>query len=187
MRGLTYRTEGSGRLREEKKNIILIGFMGSGKSTTGENLSFRLRRPLSDTDKMIEKREKMSIPDIFAAHGEAYFRERETELLRELKKERGGRIFSVGGGTPLREENRKLLRELGAVVWLKASAETVYQRVKGDTTRPLLQGGDPMEKIKALLREREELYADAADVVILTDGKKTAQVAEEIEAALKIR
>lgn len=169
-----------------QKNIVLIGFMGSGKSTTGASLSFKLRRPLDDTDKMIEKKEGMSIPEIFAAHGEAYFRELETELLRRLVQERAGRIFSVGGGTPLREENRKLLRELGTVVWLKASAETICQRVKGDTTRPLLQGGDPMEKIKALLAERESLYADAADVVIMTDGKKTAHVAEEIEEVLKL-
>lgn len=170
---------------EKKDNIILIGFMGCGKSTTGISLSYRLKRTLIDTDKMIEKREKKSISEIFALQGEEYFREKETELLRELKKERAGRIFSAGGGTPLRAENRRLLRELGTVVYLKVSAETVYERLKGDTTRPLLQGDDPQKKIRMLLQEREERYMDAADIVIAADGKKTTQVVEEIAAALQ--
>lgn len=170
---------------EKKGNIILIGFMGSGKTTTGISLSYKLQCTLADTDKMIEKREGMSISELFSARGEAYFREKETELLRELKSGKTRQIFSVGGGTPLRAENRKLLHELGTVVWLKVSAEAVYERLKGDTTRPLLQGADPMEKIKTLLKEREELYTDAADIVVVTDKKGTAQIAEEIAAALK--
>lgn len=170
---------------EKKDNIILIGFMGSGKSTTGIGLSYRLKRTLIDTDKMIEKREKKSISEIFALQGEEYFREKETELLREFKKERTGRIFSAGGGTPLKAENRRLLRELGTVVYLKVSAETVYERLKGDTTRPLLRGDDPLEKIRTLLREREERYRDAADIVIEADKKKTAQVVKEIAAAFQ--
>ena len=103
----------------------------------------------------------------------------------KLKEERAGQIFSVGGGTPLRAENRKLLRELGTVVYLKVSPETVYERLKGDSTRPLLQGTDPMEKIRVLLDERQKRYADAADIVITTDGKKPVQVVEEIVAALE--
>lgn len=170
---------------KKRNNIILTGFMGSGKSTTGLGLSYRLQRPLIDTDKVIEKRERKSIRELFAARGENYFRERETELLRELKNERGERIFSVGGGTPLRAENAELLRELGTVVYLKVSAEAAYERLKGDTGRPLLQGEDPRGKIRALLQEREPLYRNAADIVIETDGKKTAQVVEEIAAALE--
>lgn len=172
---------------EKKDNIILIGFMGSGKSTTGIGLSYRLKRTLIDTDKMIEKREKKSISEIFALRGEEYFREKETELLRELKKEKAGRIFSAGGGMPLKEENRKLLRQLGTVVYLKVSAETVYERLKGDTTRPLLQGDDPQKKIGMLIQEREERYMDAADIVIAADGKKTVQVVTEIAAAFQER
>lgn len=172
-------------MREKRDNIILIGFMGSGKSTTGIGLSYRLKRTLIDTDKMIEKREKRTISEIFALQGEEYFREKETELLRELKNERAGRIFSAGGGMPLKEENRRLLRELGTVVYLKVSAETVYERLKGDTTRPLLQGDDPQKKIGMLLEEREERYRNAADIVIAADGKKTTQVVEEIAAAFQ--
>lgn len=174
-------------MAKKKKSIVLTGFMGSGKSTTGLGLSYRIQCPLIDTDKMIEKRERMSIRKMFAARGEDYFRERETELLRELQNERGERIFSVGGGTPLREENVRLLRELGTVVYLKVSAGTVCERLKGDTARPLLQGENPEEKIRALLQEREARYMEAADIVIGTDGKKTVQVIEEIVAALEER
>ncbi len=164
--------------REE--HVILIGFMGSGKSSTGVALSYRLQRTVLDTDKLIERQEGRSISEIFRKEGEAYFRERETALLRELKKEKAKHIFSTGGGMPLREENRALLSELGTVVYLSVSPETVYERLKGDTTRPLLQGDNPLQKIKTLLAEREELYRQAADMVIRSDGKNTTQVADEI-------
>lgn len=163
-----------------KSNVILIGFMGSGKSTVGIGLSYRLQCILTDTDKMIEKKEGRSISEIFAAEGENYFREAETKLLKELRESRARQIFSVGGGTPLLAENRRLLRELGTVVYLKASAETVYERLRGDTTRPLLQGENPMEKIRVLLEEREKLYREAADFIVSVDGKRPAVIVEEI-------
>lgn len=172
-------------MEKRKNNIILIGFMGSGKTTVGISLSYKMQRTFSDTDKMIEKREGMCVSEIFAAQGEDYFREKETELLRELKNEREGQIFSTGGGTPLRAENARLLHELGTVVWLKVSAETVCKRLKGDTTRPLLQAADPMERIKKLLKEREERYASAADIVVTADKKTVSQIAAEIVTALK--
>lgn len=169
----------------QKKNIILIGFMGSGKTTIGINLSYKLKCALSDTDKMIERQENRSISDIFAAEGEESFRKKETELLRKLKKNAHRQIYSVGGGTPIREENRRLLSELGTVVYLKVSAETVYERLKGDHTRPLLQGEDPMEKIRTLLQKREEIYQEAADITVCVDGKKPAQIVQEIMEALR--
>lgn len=172
-------------MRRRRDNIILIGFMGSGKSTVGIALSYKMQCVLSDTDKMIERREGKSISEMFAAEGEDYFRERETQLLRKLREEKARQIFSVGGGTPLREENRRLLRELGTVVYLKVSAETVCERLKGDTTRPLLQGEDPMEKIRDLLEQREEIYREAADIVVVADEKKPAQIAEEIVTIIK--
>ncbi len=164
----------------KEEHVILIGFMGSGKSSTGVALSYRLQRTVLDTDKLIEKQEGRSISEIFRKEGEAYFRERETALLRELKKEKAKQIFSTGGGMPLREENRALLSELGTVVYLSVSPETVYERLKGDTTRPLLQGDNPLQKIKTLLAEREEFYRQAADMEIRSDGKNTTQVADEI-------
>lgn len=172
-------------MRKRKDNVILIGFMGSGKTTAGISLSYKLQCTFTDTDKMIERQEGRSISEIFAVEGERYFREKETELLRKWREGKARQVFSVGGGTPLSEENRKLLRALGTVVYLKVSAETVCERLKGDSTRPLLQGDDPMEKIRKLMGEREALYQEAADIVIEADGKRTAQVVEEIAEKLR--
>lgn len=166
-------------------NVILIGFMGSGKTTVGLKLSYRLRRPVIDTDKEIEREEKRSISDIFATDGEQYFRDKETALLRKMLKSVNNQIISVGGGLPLRNENRELLHELGQVFYLKASAETIYGRVKNDTGRPLLQGPDPQTKIERLLNERNAHYTDAADVVINVDGKDFDQILCEIEQNVK--
>ena len=162
-------------------NVILIGFMGSGKTTVGLKLSYRLRRPVIDTDKEIEREEKRSITDIFATDGEAYFRDKETAYLRKLLSSVSNQIISVGGGLPLREENRTLLHELGQVFYLKASDMTIYERLKHDTTRPLLQGDDPQSKIRKLLSERDGYYQDAADVIVDVDNKDFEQILHEIE------
>jgi shikimate kinase len=166
-------------------NVILIGFMGCGKTTIGYKLSYRLRKAVIDTDKEIEKEEKRSISDIFAADGEEYFREQETAYLRRLTKTVNNKIISVGGGLPMREINRELMHQLGQVVYLRAAAETIYQRVKNDTTRPLLQGDNPQEKIKALLAERKEKYESAADIIVDVDGKEFEQIVNEIAERLQ--
>lgn len=168
----------------EKKNIVLIGFMGSGKSTVGIKLSYRLRRVVEDTDKLIERKTGKSISEIFSTQGEAYFRELETQLLKELKTGTE-KIFSVGGGTPVREENRVLLKKLGIVVYLRIRPETVYERLRGDSTRPLLQGDKPMEKIRTLMDARKEAYESCADLIIDVDGKDTAQIMDMIEEYLR--
>lgn len=166
-------------------NVILIGFMGCGKSTVGLRLSYRLRRTLIDTDKEIEREERRTISDIFAADGEAYFRDRETACLRKLKGSANNQIISVGGGLPMREENRALLHELGQVFYLRAEGGTIYERVKDDTTRPLLQVEDPLNKIETLIKERDPHYMAAADVVITVDGKSFSEILDEIENGLK--
>lgn len=162
-------------------NVILIGFMGCGKTTVGLRLSYRLRRPVIDTDKEIEKEEKRTISDIFATDGEAYFRDRETACLQKLIESANNQIISVGGGLPVREENRRLLHELGQVFYLRAKGKTIYERLKDDTTRPLLQGDDPLTKIETLLQERDPCYRDAADVVLNVDGKSFSEILDEIE------
>ncbi|MCM1123220.1 MAG: shikimate kinase [Eubacterium sp.] len=162
-------------------NVILIGFMGSGKTTVGLKLSYRLRRAVIDTDKEIEKEEKRMISEIFATDGEGYFRDRETAYLKKLLESTANQIISVGGGLPLREENRELLHRIGQVFYLCAGAETIYERVKHDTTRPLLQGDDPQAKIRTMLAERDEYYRAAADVVIRVDDKDFEQILNEIE------
>ncbi len=163
------------------RNVILIGFMGAGKTTVGFKLSYRLRRTVIDTDKEIERDEQRTISEIFAADGEEYFRNRETMCLQKLIKTAGGQIISVGGGLPLREENRKLLHELGQVFYLRARAETIYERVKHDTARPLLQGKDPEARIRTMIAEREPFYRAAADIVIDVDDKDFEQILCEIE------
>ena len=168
-------------------NVILIGFMGSGKTTVGLRLSYRLRRPVIDTDKEIEREEQRTISDIFATDGEAYFRDRETAYLRKLIESANNQIISVGGGLPVREENRALLHDLGQVFYLCAKGDTIYERVKDDTTRPLLRGEDPLSKIRTLLNERDPYYREAADVVIAVDGKNFEQILNEIEAYVNER
>lgn len=168
-------------------NVILIGFMGCGKSTVGIRLSYRLRRVVEDTDKLIEKKAGKSIRDIFAQEGEPYFRELETACLRELLTCREEKIISTGGGLPMKKENHPLLRELGTVVYLKISPEGVWERLKNDTVRPLLQCEEPFARIKELLTKRAPVYEEAADVIIDVDGKDMEQVLLEIVESLRMR
>ena len=158
------------------KNLILIGFMGSGKTSVGLKLSYRLQTPVEDTDKLIEQREGRTISEIFAREGEEYFREAETALLKEIKERTYARIISVGGGTPVRPQNRELLKQCGTVVYLRVRPETVYERLKNDTTKPLLQCEDPLNKIKTLLEARKDAYEECADIVIDVDECNTDQI-----------
>lgn len=161
-------------------NLILIGFMGSGKTSVGIKLSYRLRMPVEDTDKLIERQEGRSISDIFASDGEAYFRRKETQLLQELRQKKQRMIFSTGGGTPVREENREALKRLGTVIYLRIRPETVYARLKGDTTRPLLQCEDPLRRIRELMEERREAYEACADLIVDVDEMDMEAVLSKI-------
>lgn len=165
-------------------NIILIGFMGSGKSAVGIKLSYRLRHAMEDTDKLIEKEEGRTISEIFATDGEAYFRNLETECLTKLIQTSNQKIISVGGGLPIREENHALLKKLGTVVYLRAKAETIYERVKHDTSRPLLQGDDPKGKIQTLMAQRAGIYEKASDIIIDVDDKDFDTIIDEIVRAV---
>ena len=164
----------------KRKNLVLIGFMGSGKTSVGLRLSYRLRRPVEDTDKLIERREGRSINEIFAREGEEYFRGQETALLEELAGRRHNAIFSVGGGTPVRPENRELLKRLGTVVLLRVRPETVYERLKEDATRPLLQCPDPLGRIRELMEGRREAYESCADVILDVDDMEMGDILESI-------
>lgn len=155
---------------KQKKNIVLIGFMGSGKTTVGLRLSYRLRMPVEDTDKLIELREGKKISDIFAKEGEEYFRQKETQMLEEISTRKYNRIISVGGGTPVRPENRPLLKKCGIVVYLRIKPETVYARLKNDTTRPLLQCEAPLSRIRELMDARRAAYEECADIIVDVDS-----------------
>lgn len=163
-----------------KNNIILIGYMGCGKSTLGKKLSFRERIALLDTDKMIEQRKKKTVSEIFASDGEESFRRMETECLKEILRYTERYVIAVGGGLPLKEQNQRLLKKLGTVLYLRAEADTIYGRLKNDTTRPLLQGENPQEKIKVMLENRGPVYEAVADAVIDVDGKSYEVIIEEI-------
>lgn len=171
--------------KEPDGNVVLIGFMGSGKSTMGIRLSYQLRYALEDTDKLIEVKAGKTISEIFAQDGEEAFRQMETELLEKLAERKGQRVYSVGGGTPIRAVNRPLLKKLGTVVYLRTRPETVYERLKDDTTRPLLQGEDPLGKIRRLMAEREEAYIETADIVLDVDEMEADQVVECIVKCLR--
>ena len=170
---------------EQKKNIVLIGFMGSGKTTTGLRLSYKLKMPVEDTDKLIEQDAGKSISRMFEEDGEPYFRQLETAVLEKIRDRNYGRILSVGGGTPMKSVNRKLLQECGTVVYLRVQPETVYERLKTDTTRPLLQCDDPLAKIRSMLKERNGAYEECADIIVDVDKLTTDEVAEKVIAALQ--
>lgn len=162
------------------ENIILTGFMGCGKSSLGIKLSYRMKMPLLDTDKMIEREQGCTIAEIFEKYGESHFRQLETECVQKIMQQKGTYIVSVGGGLPVREQNRELLKKMGMVVYLRIKPETVYNRLKGDTTRPLLQGENPQEKIETLMGERADFYEEGADVIIDVDNLDTAQIMQKI-------
>lgn len=170
---------------EQKKNVILIGFMGCGKTSVGLKLSYKLRMTVEDTDKFIEQREGRSISHIFEEDGESYFRALETKTLEEFRDKKYTRIISVGGGTPVNPVNREILKQCGTVVYLRVKPETVYERLKNDTTRPLLQCDNPLERIRTLLESRKEAYEEAAHIIIDVDDKNMEDVLEELVMQLK--
>ena len=162
------------------KNIVLMGFMGAGKTTIGKKLAKALEYEFVDTDEWIEKEQDRKISDIFAEDGEAVFRDMETDLLKRLQNREEKFVLSIGGGMPVREENRALLRNLGIVIYLKTSKEEIIRRVSGDKNRPLLQGGDLEEKVTSLMNAREQIYVETAHVEVITDGKAPSKVVENI-------
>lgn len=163
------------------KNIVLIGFMGSGKSTVGRELHQRLGYPLVDMDSVIEQRAGKPITAIFAESGEEAFRDMETRLLEELcEPDTPRKIISTGGGVIGREENRRLLRELGYVVWLSAPTHMILERTGKNRDRPLLHTADPAARVAELLAVREPLYAVCAHLRVDTDGLDSDELAAGI-------
>lgn len=166
-------------------NIILIGFMGSGKTSVGRYMEESEGFALIDTDEYIEKQQNDSINNIFANKGEEYFRNLETECIKELiALNTDMTVISVGGGLPMRGENQKLLKELGKIVYLRATVDTLVSRLMGDTTRPLLKGGDLRQKITELFEKRETTYEGIADIVIDTDNYSPKEIYNIIKERL---
>ncbi len=167
--------------------IALIGIMGAGKSAVARVLGERLGVSVADLDGMIEAVEGCSIAELFERAGEAWFRRRESELLAEALRS-GVRVVACGGGVVLDAEHRTLLREACRVVWLEVTPEEAAERIgaagEAAHTRPLLQGGPPVERLRQLLEQRSALYAEAALVRVPTAGRTPEQVADAVLHAL---
>jgi len=166
-------------------NIILIGFMGAGKSTVSDFLSTMFAMKVVEMDQVIAEREQMSISDIFATYGEEYFRNLETQLLIEMQ-DQSDAVVSCGGGVAMREENVKEMKKNGKVVLLTASPEVILERVKDSDERPILNGNKNVEFIQDLISKRKEKYQAAADITINTDHKSVMEICEELIEKLSV-
>lgn len=167
-----------------RPNLILIGFMGSGKSSIGRLAAARLRFQFVDTDALVVERARMEISEIFAKHGEAHFRDLETRAIESLvARERC--VIATGGGAVLREENRRQLRSLGFVTLLTAREEIILDRVARHSKRPLLRTGDPRETISTLLAERRPAYEAAAHWTLDTSDFTREQASDAVVAAAR--
>ena len=165
---------------DKASHLIFIGFMGSGKTSVGRGLSYKLKRAFNDTDKMIEDMEGMTVSEIFEKKGEKYFRVLETKVLRQIREDSSPKIYSLGGGTPVQLQNQPLIKKCGTVVYLRISPEQVYERLKGDTKRPLLQCDDPLSRIKKLTNERAPAYERCADIIVDTGDTDRDDVMKEV-------
>jgi len=166
-----------------KKNIVLIGFMGSGKSLVSSKLAEILKRKVVSTDELIEEREGRPITEIFKESGETHFREIEKKIVKQVSEAKNI-VIDCGGGVVLNQDNIVNLKEKGVLVYLSASAKSIYENIKDKTHRPLLNVNDPEEKIGELLDQRKSLY-EQADMVIETDGKSTEQICGEIVESME--
>lgn len=162
-------------------HIILIGFMGAGKTTIGKRLAAEMEVPFVDTDELIEAQAQMKIRDIFSEYGEDYFRDLETLTLRQLLDLDERMVIAVGGGLPVRRENQTYLGKLGTVVYLTAEASTLEMRLEGSTTRPVLKQGDLRAQILRLMKARGTIYEHVAQIKVQTDQKNYHQIVEEIK------
>jgi shikimate kinase len=162
-----------------RENIFLIGFMGAGKSTIARTLKHTYGMKLIEMDEQIEQEQGRSISDIFAAEGEEYFRGLETQLLESLQHKKNT-VVSCGGGVPMRACNVEAMKKSGIIVYLSATAQTVYQRVRFSHNRPLLEGNMNVAYIQQLMDQRLPHYLAAADFTVTVDDKEADGVCREI-------
>lgn len=153
-------------------NLILVGLMGSGKTTMGRALAKHMGKAFVDSDEEIQQRTGVTIPHIFDIEGETGFRQRETAAIRDLV-ERDDMVLATGGGAVLAEQSRELMQQNGIVIYLKASVHDLWQRTRHDRNRPLLQTADPHAKLTELFQQRDPLYLQVADIV-MQSGKQSA-------------
>ena len=160
-------------------NIYLIGMMGAGKTVFGNFISEKTGKKFVDLDHVIEDRLGLSIPQVFESHGQAYFRLQEANCLREVSGA-DAQIVATGGGAVLNPQNLKRMKETGTILYLQASLETLWNRVKGDSNRPLLKTENPEEQMRILFRDRKKIYENAADKVLDADQLEDEQAREKL-------
>ncbi|MDR5651280.1 shikimate kinase [Ruixingdingia sedimenti] len=169
-----------------KKPVVLVGMMGAGKTAVGTMLARILGVRFTDSDDEIVKAANMSIPEIFARDGEAFFRRKEAQVLARLLHERPG-VLSTGGGAFLAEGNRQAIAAAGVSVWLRADLDLLWQRVRHKNTRPLLRTENPRETLRGLLEARAPVYALADLAVDSLPGVSVEDMAQRVIAALETR
>lgn len=161
------------------ENIILIGYMGTGKTTIAKNISEKLNMQAIDIDSIIEKQEGRLINDIFLNAGEKYFRNMETDILKKLKG-KNNIVVACGGGIVLKDENINYLKLCGRVVLLKSTAKTIYNRIKNCNMRPILNNNMNIEFIENMIKKRNNNYMKAKDIVVINEDKSIDEVTKEI-------
>ncbi|NLM12261.1 MAG: shikimate kinase [Epulopiscium sp.] len=162
-----------------KSNIVLIGFMGSGKSTIGKEIAKRLQYSFIDSDEVVENKIRMSISDYFKRYGEENFRLLEEEIISHIALTTKT-VIATGGGVVKNPNNISNLKHNGTIFYLKGSPEYIYERLKYDTSRPLLNTKDKLATIRSLLRERSPLYENASDIIISIDNKSIDEIVVSI-------
>jgi len=166
-----------------RENIIITGFMGSGKSIVAEGSAQKLGMEFIDMDQIIEKGQGMSISDIFTRYGENYFRAQENKLVKELSQKEN-MVIATGGGTLLSADNAKMLSEKGEIICLYADSKVLYNRLKRKDNRPLLKGGNLLDRINQLIEERKKIY-DNIKLKIDTSDLNIQEVVDKIVDILK--
>jgi shikimate kinase len=164
-------------------NYIFIGFMGCGKTTFGKKISRKIGYKFVDTDKYIEKKEKMTVSDIFAKYGESYFRSLEENICSDFAH-LSDMVIATGGGIIKNEKNIENLKKNGVIIYLKANAEHIFSNIGNDNTRPLLQVEDKLGKIQSLLEERTPIYEKCADITIDVSGGCITGITNDILKAI---
>lgn len=170
-------------------HIVVIGFMGSGKTRVGKKIAEDLDLEFLDVDKEIAKNMKMSVSDIMDKFGEPFYRALETRILKDVLEAKERKVLSVSSGLPLQEQNQSYLEQIGTIVYLEASVDTLKERLSGDNNRPALRGSNLEEKITKMLAKRAPVYEKMADITVVT-GEVTfhdliVQIEEELDKGKK--
>ena len=167
-----------------ERSVFLVGMMGAGKTTLGKSLAQRLALDFVDTDKVLVERTGVPIATIFEIEGEAGFRRRETTVIAELARGKAC-VVATGGGAILADDNRRAMRENGIVIYLRARLESLWERTRHDSTRPLLATSDPRATLAHLLEHRDPLYREAAHLIMDTGSQSASSLVTRVVTALR--